>query len=431
MNRLPASFRVSCIWLALALTLTSCSKKESVQSPKPASQSSPDAAPPAAGSSSTAQPQPQAQPIASTDIDDPTPLTAKTISGTGQKRPVSYYYQFTANPGTITLRGTGKNESAASAFALVAGLLDARAERICYVNLGNQTRDKTETTNCTIDKTQPVTLRIDLDEPTIDFSVTLDGPVQLETTTAASQPQPAAGPGSTDIDHPTQLKGLRIKGDGTGSQASYFYALNAGKGDVILTADGKNRSAAVADALHVRLLNLRNEQLCDVSIGNEMLDKRRVQSCNVESRQPAILRVDLDPNTISWRAKVAGAVDFQPYTPPKQVTIALNEKVLFDFGKAVLKPEAQQTLHEAAQRMKKATSRVLIAGYTDNVGRDAVNMKLSLDRATAVRDYFVQKEAIDSSRLDVKGLGKAQPIGNNSTDEGRARNRRVEVEFSL
>ncbi|HZR29631.1 MAG TPA: OmpA family protein [Terriglobales bacterium] len=378
-----------------------------------------------------AQPQSQAQPIASTDIDEPTLLTSKTVSGTGLKQVVSYYYQFTANPGTITLTGTGKNEPSASAFALIAGLLDGRANRICYVNLGNVTTDKTESTNCTIDKTQPITLRIDLDEPTINFSVTLDGPVQFETATAASLPQLATGPGSTDIDHPTQLAGPRITGTGTGSQISYFYALNAGKGEIILTADGKNRSAAVADALHIRLLNLRNEQLCDVSIGNETLDMRRVQSCNVELRQAAILRVDLDPNTITWRAKVAGAVDFQPYTRPKQITIALNEKVLFDFGQAVLKPEAQQTLHEAAQRVGKATTRVLIAGYTDNIGGDAFNLKLSLDRATAVRDYFVQKEAIDSSRLDVKGLGKAQPIDNNATDEGRARNRRVEVVFSL
>jgi outer membrane protein OmpA-like peptidoglycan-associated protein len=310
-------------------------------------------------------------------------------------------------------------------------LLDARANRICYVNLGNTITDKTESANCPIDKTQPITLRIDLDEPTISFSVTLEGPVQFETAAAISKPEPAAGPGSTDIDNPTRLSGPRIKGDGTGSQTSYFYALNVGKGDVILTADGKNRSAAIADALHVHLLNLRNEQLCDVSIGNETLDARRVQSCNVEPRQPAILRVDLDPNTITWRARVAGAVDFEPYTPPKQVTIALNERVLFDFGQAVLKPDAQQTLHEAAQRVKKTMNRVLIAGYTDNVGPDAFNVKLSLDRATAVRDYFVRKEAVDSSRLDVKGLGKAQPVGNNATDEGRARNRRVEVVFSL
>jgi outer membrane protein OmpA-like peptidoglycan-associated protein len=408
--------------------LSSCSKKENVEAPKPTAQSSPAAG---ANASTAAVPQSQAQPIASTDIDEPTLLTSKTISGTGLKRVISYYYEFTANPGTITLTGTGENEPSGTANALTAALLDTRANRICYVYLGNVTTDATEKRSCPIDKTQPITLRIDLDEPTIHFSVTLDGPVQYETATAAPPPQPAAGPGSTDIDHPTQLNGPRIKGDGTGSQTSYFYALNVGKGEVILTADGRNRSSAIADALHIHLLNLRNEQLCDVSLGNETLDARLVRSCNVESHQPAILRIDLDPNTITWRAKVGGAVDFEPYTAAKQVTIALNEKVLFDFGKSVLKPEAQQTLHEAAQRVKKTTNKVLIAGYTDNVGGDGFNTKLSLDRATAVRDYFVQNEAIDPSRLDVKGLGKAQPVGDNATDEGRARNRRVEVVFSL
>jgi outer membrane protein OmpA-like peptidoglycan-associated protein len=415
--------------LGIALALISCSRKESVQAPKPTPQSSPEGAQPA--TSSAAAPAPQAQPIASTDIDQPTLLTSKTVSGTGLKRVVSYYYEFVANPGTIALRGTGKNEPSASAFALVAGLLDARANRICYINLGNTIADKTESTNCAIDKTQPITLRIDLDEPTINFSVTLDGPVQFESAIAAPQPPVAPGLGSTDIDNATRLNTPRVQGNGTGSQTSYFYALDAGKGEVILTADGKNRSTAIADALHVHLLNLRNEQLCDVSVGNETLDARRVQSCTLESRQPVILRVDLDPNTITWRARVGGAVDFEPYNPPKQITIALTERVLFDFGQSVLKPEAQPTLHEAAQRVKKTTNKVLIAGYTDNVGGDAFNMKLSLDRATAVRDYFVQKEAVDPSRLDVKGLGKAQPAGNNATDEGRARNRRVEVVFSL
>jgi outer membrane protein OmpA-like peptidoglycan-associated protein len=259
----------------------------------------------------------------------------------------------------------------------------------------------------------------------------MDGPVQLATAAATSAATPIAGAGSTDIDSPTQLRGPRIQGDGIGEATSYYYVLNAGPGEVLLTADGKNRGAATADALHVRLLNLRSEKLCEISLGNNTLDARQVQSCNLETRQPALLRVDLDPNTITWRVKLTGAVDFEPYQPPRQITIALDEKVLFDFGKATLKPEAQKTLHEAAQRVKKrAKATVLIAGYTDNVGSDAANLKLSRDRATAVRDFFVQQEGIDSSRLEVKGFGKAQPVASNRTDEGRARNRRVEVVFA-
>ena len=87
-----------------------------------------------------------------------------------------------------------------------------------------------------------------------------------------------------------------------------------------------------------------------------------------------ILRVDLDPSTIDWRAKVEGAVDFEPYTAPKVITIALNEQVLFDSGKSALKPESKQTLHEAAARVKKfAGAPVTIAGHTDNVAGDAAN----------------------------------------------------------
>ncbi len=116
----------SLLLLVAVVPLTSCSKKESASPPKPtpgSTQQPSHAAAPAATAPPPAQ-TPQAQPIASTDIDEPTPLAGKTVAGSGLKRVASYYYQFTANPGTITLTGTGKNESAASAFALIAALLD-------------------------------------------------------------------------------------------------------------------------------------------------------------------------------------------------------------------------------------------------------------------------------------------------------------------
>ena len=71
-----------------------------------------------------------------------------------------------------------------------------------------------------------------------------------------------------------------------------------------------------------------------------------------------------------------------------------------------------------------------VTGHTDSVGDDASNQKLSENRAAAVRDYFVGQAKIPSSRLAVKGLGKSQPVADNATDQGRQRNRRVEVQFT-
>jgi len=100
--------------------------------------------------------------------------------------------------------------------------------------------------------------------------------------------------------------------------------------------------------------------------------------------------------------------------------------VFFDFGKSSLSPSSYPELNRAVRLMKAVPSmQVEIAGYTDNIGSDDVNMRLSQQRANAVRDYIIQ-QGIDSGRVSAKGYGKDSPIADNSTDEGRAENRRVE-----
>lgn len=203
---------------------------------------------------------------------------------------------------------------------------------------------------------------------------------------------------------------------------------NAGPGELTVTGDGKNTSAAMANALAVSLYTLRSERLCELSLGNTTLDKRSVMTCKVDKRQPVILRLDLAAETVDYRAKFDGPHDFDEFTPQKIVTIALDSAVLFDTGKAVLKPEARQTLHEAAQRVKKFTdAAVTVSGHTDNVGNDANNQALSDKRATAVKEYFVSQESVPAAGLAVKAYGKSQPVADNKTEEGRARNRRVDV----
>lgn len=100
--------------------------------------------------------------------------------------------------------------------------------------------------------------------------------------------------------------------------------------------------------------------------------------------------------------------------------------VFFDFNSANLKQESYPELNRAVRLMKAVPSmKVEIAGYTDNIGSDDVNQKLSQQRANAVRTYLIQN-GIDGSRVTAKGYGKASPIADNSTDDGRAENRRVE-----
>jgi len=106
------------------------------------------------------------------------------------------------------------------------------------------------------------------------------------------------------------------------------------------------------------------------------------------------------------------------------------EAALFEVGKSELKPEGKEQIkafREKAMEDLDHADRVTITGYTDNVGGTDDNATLSLHRAEAVRDYLVTLGA-DSKKFQVTGAGEAKPVADNSTEEGRAKNRRVEVE---
>ena len=105
------------------------------------------------------------------------------------------------------------------------------------------------------------------------------------------------------------------------------------------------------------------------------------------------------------------------------------DNVYFDFGKFTLRPESFAELDELVSYLKwKENEKIEIGGHTDNVGNDTDNLKLSQQRAEAIRQYLIKK-GIQSARVSAKGYGASQPVADNSTDEGRQRNRRTEVKI--
>ena len=107
--------------------------------------------------------------------------------------------------------------------------------------------------------------------------------------------------------------------------------------------------------------------------------------------------------------------------------IALHN-ILFDTGKATLKPESGAPLAVIGDLLKAdASLKLEIQGHTDNVGAAAANLKLSQDRAAAVKAYVVQTFAIADARLSTAGFGDTKPVADNKTESGRAQNRRVEL----
>jgi len=101
--------------------------------------------------------------------------------------------------------------------------------------------------------------------------------------------------------------------------------------------------------------------------------------------------------------------------------------VTFDTNKSTIKPDSTETLDEAAAVLKAAAAlSIIVGGHTDNTGTPEANMRLSEDRAKAVVAALIQR-GIAASRLTAQGFGQTQPIADNRLEEGRAKNRRVEL----
>ena len=114
--------------------------------------------------------------------------------------------------------------------------------------------------------------------------------------------------------------------------------------------------------------------------------------------------------------------------PPAATKVTYAADAFFDFNKSVVKPEGKAKLDDLVGKVKGINLEVVIAvGHTDSVGGDAYNQKLSVARAEAVKAYLVSK-GIEKNRVYTEGKGKSQPVADNKTNEGRAKNRRVEIE---
>ena len=115
-----------------------------------------------------------------------------------------------------------------------------------------------------------------------------------------------------------------------------------------------------------------------------------------------------------------------PEAVAAKVTYAAD--AFFDFDKSVLKPAGKATLDDLVSKIQGLNIEAIIStGHTDSIGSDAYNQALSIRRANAVKNYLVSK-GIAAERVYVEGKGEKQPVATNKTAEGRAKNRRVEIE---
>ncbi|WP_346890193.1 OmpA family protein [Clostridium sp. UBA1056] len=124
--------------------------------------------------------------------------------------------------------------------------------------------------------------------------------------------------------------------------------------------------------------------------------------------------------------------DVQVYNDVRGINIQMKDSVLFDTGKAELRPESKTVLDKISDLIAKVDNDIIIEGHTDNlpINRPGMpnNWHLSTDRALSVLDYFLgNKKILNPERLSPQGCGEYKPIAPNDTDENRAKNRRVNI----
>ncbi len=116
----------------------------------------------------------------------------------------------------------------------------------------------------------------------------------------------------------------------------------------------------------------------------------------------------------------------KPKPVAEKVTFAAD--VLFDFDKATIKPEGRSKLDDISSKVKGVSLEVVIAiGHADSTGSDAYNQRLSIRRAESVKAYLASR-GVPANRVYTEGKGEKQPVADNKTRDGRAKNRRVEIE---
>jgi outer membrane protein OmpA-like peptidoglycan-associated protein len=115
-------------------------------------------------------------------------------------------------------------------------------------------------------------------------------------------------------------------------------------------------------------------------------------------------------------------------TTDNRLKLNVPSDVSFDIGSAAIRPAMRPVLDEVSRNVDDGM-RVQIVGHTDATGGDAINDPLSLDRARSVRNYLVDR-GVSAQRIAVDGRGAREPVASNSTEQGRAQNRRVEIFLS-
>ncbi|HEY1131975.1 MAG TPA: OmpA family protein [Roseateles sp.] len=189
--------------------------------------------------------------------------------------------------------------------------------------------------------------------------------------------------------------------------------------------------AAEADRERVRAdANARRASVAQAQAANAQIAAANANAdANAARQQAAAASADAAQAQAQAAALQQELADLQARQTDRGMLVTLGD-VLFEFGRAEVKPAAQNALDKLAHYLNQHPDRrILIEGFTDSVGSDSANLALSQRRSQAVADAL-RARGIDPTRISTRGYGEAYPVASNSSSSDRAMNRRVEVYIS-
>ena len=207
------------------------------------------------------------------------------------------------------------------------------------------------------------------------------------------------------------------------------------------TAEANNQrlvSDRIADSLRTarlqRLLTLSEAQRSQLEQGRQLSEQEiaalRAQNLAAEQRADSLRRAAEEANRRlnealgQLRSLVAEITDLRE--TQRGLVISLSD-ILFDVGRSVVKPGSQANIERIAVVLRQYPQhQILVEGHTDATGSEDFNLRLSQDRANAVRSALVAG-GVDASKISAEGFGESQPVASNDTPAGRQQNRRVEI----
>ncbi|WP_441339278.1 OmpA family protein [Novosphingobium sp. B 225] len=156
----------------------------------------------------------------------------------------------------------------------------------------------------------------------------------------------------------------------------------------------------------------------------------RIVGAGIGGVAGGVVGYKMDQQIKTLKEQTAGSgVDVTETDNGTAILVNLPDGVTFDVGSASLRPEFRATLDKVAQSLKDyPDSLVDVYGHTDSTGSDAFNQTLSENRARTVMNYLVT-QGVPAARLRSQGFGETMPVADNTTPEGRAKNRRVEIKI--